>query len=70
MKEFLIRKLYEEQRQLFIDFLPLFVNPEVLQNKQMTKILDLDFENDYILPTSQMYFGSNASTIIFFFKKN
>lgn len=40
MEESPINKLYEEQKQLFTDFLSLFVKPEILQNKQMTEILD------------------------------
>lgn len=41
MKEFLILELYEEQKQIFRDFLPLFVKPEVPQNKKMTEILEM-----------------------------
>lgn len=46
MKESLIHKLYEDQKQFFIDFLSLFVKPKGLQNKPITEILDLDFGND------------------------
>lgn len=65
MKEPMIHKLYEEQKQLFLDFLSLFVKPEYLQNRPMSEILNISLDDSsIILPATQMYLGSNTSSII------
>ena len=62
LKEPLIHKLFEEQRQLYKGFLSLFVKTEFIQNKPIIELLGLKFKDNIILPTSQMYMGNNLFT--------
>ena len=44
-KEPLIHKVYDEQKQLFLDFLSCFIKQELLQVKSTKELLDIDVTN-------------------------
>ncbi|GBN19210.1 RuvB-like 2 [Araneus ventricosus] len=63
-KEPLIHKLYDEQEQLFLDFLSCFLKHEVLKGKNVKQLLSLNSsEDEVMLKKSKMFLGSAESIV-------
>ncbi|GBN25381.1 hypothetical protein AVEN_143893-1, partial [Araneus ventricosus] len=63
-KEPLIHKLYDEQEQLFLDFLSCFLKHEVLKRKNVKQLLSLNVsEDEVMLKKSKMFLGSAESIV-------
>ncbi|GBN78845.1 hypothetical protein AVEN_147570-1 [Araneus ventricosus] len=64
-KQPLIHKLFEEQRQLFVDFLSCFMKQELLQGKSSKELLSIDVMNDMNhIGLSKMFIGAGTQSII------
>ncbi|GBN16165.1 hypothetical protein AVEN_51406-1 [Araneus ventricosus] len=63
-KQPLIHKLFEEQRQLFVDFLSCFMKQELLQGKSSKELLSTDVMNDMNhIGLSEMFIGAGTQSI-------
>ncbi|GBL83148.1 hypothetical protein AVEN_165358-1 [Araneus ventricosus] len=63
-KEPLIHKLYDEQEQLFLDFLSCFLKHEVLKGKNVKQLLSVNLsEDEVMLKKSKMFLGSAESIV-------
>lgn len=64
-KEPLIHKVYDEQKQLFLDFLSCFMAQEHLQIKSAKGLLDIDILNDELhLPHQKIFIGARTQDVI------
>ena len=60
-KEPLIHKLYDEQEQLFLNFLSCFIKAEILKDKNIKQLLSLNVSNeDYILKKSMFLVSAES----------
>lgn len=64
-KEPMIHKLHDEQEQLFLNFLSCFVKHEILKDKTVSQLINLDLSSDEnLLKKRKMFLGFTTESIV------